>query len=130
MTRLNGAVDDDLVILARDRVEAAKTLVKRRPDVTAILANHDTIAIDVMQGLQEAGSRIPQDVSVIGQDGARQSPEGLPGLTTVCFSHSEVGYLAAELLLRQIESSEVAHGKIWVRSYLVERESCCEVRSV
>jgi DNA-binding LacI/PurR family transcriptional regulator len=53
---------------------------------------------------------------------------GLPGLTSVRFSHAEVGYLAAELLLKQIESNEVVHGNIWVRSYLVERESCCAAR--
>ena len=68
------------------------------------------------------------DTYVIGQDDAKQPPEGFPGLTTVRFSHSEVGYLAAELLLRQVESNEVVHGNIRVRSYLIERESCCEAR--
>jgi LacI family transcriptional regulator len=128
MTDLNGEVDEDLIIMAKDRVEATKALVGRRPDVTAVFADHDARAIEVMQGLQEAGLRIPQDVSVIGQDDAKQPPAGFPGLTTVRFSHSEVGYLAAELLLKQIESNEVVHGNIWVRSYLVERESCCEAR--
>jgi LacI family transcriptional regulator len=130
MAGLNGEVDEDLIVLAENRAEAIKALVKRRPDVTAIFANHDTEAIEAMEGLQEAGLRIPQDVSVIGQDDARQPPAGFPGLTTVRFSHSEVGYLAAELLLKQIESNEVVHGNIWVRSYLVQRESCCEVRPV
>ncbi len=128
MNKLNGEVDESLIIIADDPIEATKALMKRRPGVTAILADHDARAIEVMQGLQEAGLRIPQDVSVIGQDDARQPPEGLPRLTTVRFSHSEVGYLAAELLLRQIESNEVVHGNIWVRNYLVERESCCEAR--
>jgi LacI family transcriptional regulator len=128
MTNLNGEVDEGLIIFAEDRIEATKALIRRRPDVTAIFADHDARAIDVMQGLREAGLRVPQDVSVIGQDDAKQSPDGFPGLTTVRFSHSEVGYLAAELLLKQVESNEVVHGNIWVRSYLVERESCCEVR--
>jgi LacI family transcriptional regulator len=128
MTELNGEVDEDLIILAKNRVEATKALMKRRSNVTAIFADHDARAIEVMQGLLEAGLRIPEDVSVIGQDDAKQPPEGFPGLTTVRFSHSEVGYLAAEFLLRQIESNEVAHGNIWVRCYLIERDSCCEAR--
>ena len=128
MTQINGGVDEDLIILTENRVEAIKALMKRRPDVTAIFANHDTQAIEAMAGLREAGLRIPQDVSVIGQDDARQPPVGLPRLTTVRFSHAEVGYLAAELLLKQIESNEVLHGNIWVRCHLVERESCCEAR--
>lgn len=130
MANLNGEVDESLIIMADDRVEATKALVKRRLDVTAILADHDARAIEVMQGLLQAGLRIPQDISVIGQDDAKQSPAGFPGLTTVRFSHSEVGYLAAEFLLRQIESNEVVHGNIWVRNYLIERESCCEARPV
>jgi DNA-binding LacI/PurR family transcriptional regulator len=130
MANLNGEVDESLIILTQDRGKAAQTLMERRPDVTAILADHDARAIEVMQGLIDAGLRVPQDVSVIGQDDAKQPPEGLPGLTTVRFSHSEVGYLGAELLLKQIESSEVVHGNIWVRSHLVERESCCRVRPV
>jgi len=128
MTELNGEVDEDLIILAENRVEAIKALVRRRPDVTAIFANHDTEAIEAMEGLREACLRIPQDVSVIGQDDARQPPAGLPRLTSVRFSHTEVGYMAAEFLLKQIESNEVVHGNIWVRSYLIERDSCCEAR--
>lgn len=130
MANLNGGIDEDLIVLAENRVEATKALMRRRPDVTAIFADHDARAIEVMQGLHEAGLRIPQDVSVIGQDDAKRSPEGFPGLTTVRFSHSEVGYLAAELLLKQIESNEVVHGNIRVRCYLVERNSCCQARSV
>ena len=128
MIGLNGEIDESLIILAENRIEAIQTLMRRRPDVTAIFANHDTEAIEAMEGLQQAGLRIPQDVSVIGQDDARQPPAGLPRLTTVRFSHAEVGYLAAELLLKQIESNEVVHGNIWVRCHLVERESCCEAR--
>jgi DNA-binding LacI/PurR family transcriptional regulator len=101
----------------------------RRPDVTAIFAVHDAKAIEAMQGLRDMGLRVPEDVSVIGQDDARQSPEGYPALTTVRFSHMEVGYLAAELLLKQIENEEITRGNIWVRSHLVERESCCRART-
>jgi len=130
MTGLNGEVDPELVLLARDGNAAIKALMTQRPDITAIFANHDAKAIEAMRGLREMGLRIPDDVSVVGQDDAQPSPEGFPGLTTVRFSHFEVGYLAAELLLKQIENRDVVRGNIWVRSYLVERESCCSPRSV
>ena len=130
MAKFNGEVDEDLIILTKDRGKAAQALMKRRPDVTAIFADHDARAIEVMQSLLDAGLRIPQDVSIIGQDDAKQSPEDFPGLTTVRFSHSEVGYLAAELLLKQIESNQVVQGNIRMRSYLVERESCCKAHPV
>jgi len=130
MTDVNGEVDEELIVLARDGSEAVKILMTRRPDVTAILANHDGRAVEAMEGLLAMGLRIPEDISVIGQDDARQSPEGLPGLTTVRFSHFEVGYLAAEFLLKQIEEREIGRGNIWVRCHLVERESCSRPRAV
>ena len=130
MANLNGESDAELIILARDGARAVKSLMARRPDVTAIFAVHDAKAIEAMQGLRDMGLRVPEDVSVIGQDDARQSPEGYPTLTTVRFSHVEVGYLAAELLLKQIENEEITRGNIWVRSYLVARESCCRARAV
>lgn len=130
MADLNGGVDEELIVLAKDRNEAVKTLMARRPDVTAIFANHDGRAIEAIEGLQAMELCVPQDVSVIGQDDARESPEGLPGLTTVRFSHFEVGYLAAEFLLKQIENKEIGRGNIWVRCHLVERESCSRPRAV
>jgi len=60
------------------------------------------------------------------------SPRAVPrggASNTVRFSYFEVGYLAAELLLKQIENDEIVHGNIWVRSYLIERESCTKPRS-
>jgi DNA-binding LacI/PurR family transcriptional regulator len=45
-------------------------------------------------------------------------------LTTVGFSHFDVGYLAAGLLHQQIETEALSYGNLWVRSYLVERASC------
>ncbi len=129
MAELGWADAEELTALGSNGAGAVKSLMTRRPDVTAIFAVHDGRAIEVMQGLREIGLRVPEDVSVIGQDDARQPPAGYPALTTVRFSHVAVGYLAAELLLKQIENREIAYSNIWVRSYLVERESCCRPRA-
>lgn len=130
MANVNGEMGEELVVLAKDGANAVRALMVRQPDVTAIFADHDAKAIEAMQGLQMMGLRVPEDVSVIGQDNARQSPKGCPALTTVSFSPFMVGYLAAELLLKQIESNEIMMGNIWVRSHLIERESCCQARPV
>ncbi len=45
-----------------------KTLLKRTQEMTAIFCPNDLTAIGVMRALQEAGLRIPTDISVISVD--------------------------------------------------------------
>lgn len=124
MKEHTGTFDETMVSTAPHGIDATKTLMQRRPDITAIFAINDQRATEVLQGLRELKLRIPQDVSVIGVDDAVPAPEGFPSLTTVTFSHFEVGYWGAELLLRQIESKALYYANILVQSKIIERESC------
>jgi DNA-binding LacI/PurR family transcriptional regulator len=126
--RISDRVDEDLIAIGKNGYEAAQALMARRPDVTAIFAIEDANALAAVRGLQEMELRVPEDVSVIGLDDTSKPPEGCPALTTVAFPHSEVGYLAAELLLKQIESKELYYSNVVVRSKLVERDSCAPPR--
>jgi len=116
--------DEGLVAVDEDGRVAAKALLSRHPEVTAIMAIYDRVAIDVMRGLRELGLRIPEDISVVGLDNANPSPEGYPALTTVGFSHDHLGYLGAELLWRKLQDPEIGHAHIILHSHLVERSSC------
>ena len=128
MIEVNGEVNEDLIVVAADGTAAAKTLMAKWPEVTAIWAIYDDRALEVMVGLHEMGLRIPGDVSVIGLDDTCTSPEGCPELTTVGFPGKKVGSLAAEWLLRQLEDAEYRYAHIVVGSYLIERESCAKPR--
>lgn len=125
---VNSQVDEELIVVGRDGFEAAQTLIKQRPDVTAIFAVQDTNGAAAVRGLLAMGVRVPEDVSVIGLDDIAETSDLRPALTTVSFPHTEVGYLAAELLLRQIENNRLYCSTITVRCNLVERESCAAPR--
>lgn len=129
MAELGEEVGEELIAIGTDGAEAAKELMARRPDVTAIFAIHDENAVAAMQGLREIGLRVPEDVSVIGLDDSAKPPEGYPALTTVAFPHHTVGRLAAELLLKQIEDRTLLYSKVFVRSHLIERDSCSKPRN-
>jgi len=124
MLKLNGRVDEEWISVAENGAESAKALMQRRPDVTAMFAVDDETAIQAMEGLFELGLDVPRDVSVIGLNGYTDTPEGYPALTTVGYPQYEVGYCAAEMLLRQIEDNSMYYGHHFVRSYLVEGASC------
>ena len=128
MKELGQEVDEELIVLGKDGTDAVRKLLTRKPTVTAIFAIHDQRANEAMQGAMDMGLEIPRDISVIGLDDSEEPPVGFPGLTTVGFPHFDVGYLGAELLLRQIEDDNLCFGKLTVRSTLIERDSCAKPR--
>ena len=90
---------------------------------TALLAHNDDFAFGVLEALQEAGIRVPDDISVIGFDGADRIRGAQPSLSTVEVPLREIGAAGVELLLRQIEAEEVFSEHRVLPTQLRERES-------
>ena len=117
-------VGDAYISIAHDAETATTHLLASRPEVSAIFAMNDHIAYRAMRAAQAAGRTIPGDLSIVGIDGVFEPQEGLPRLTTVTFPHEEVGYLAAELLIKQFENSFLRNARLLVRSRLLSGNSC------
>jgi LacI family transcriptional regulator len=120
--------DPERIVIEPDVCQATQALLDRQPDVTAIFAVNDTAAVGVMRGLRARGIRVPEEVSVIGVGDDCPAPEGYPALTTIGFPSRKVGYLAGRLLLEQLDDEELAYGRIFVQSWVVERDSCAPPR--
>lgn len=82
----------------------ARELLRLADRPTAIFTSSDTQAFGVMEAAQEAGLRIPEDLSVIGFDDI-ESARYL-GLTTVRQPLYESGVAAARLVIDQIADPE------------------------
>ncbi|MEU9579905.1 LacI family DNA-binding transcriptional regulator [Streptomyces chilikensis] len=90
----------------RSGYEAARELLRRDPDLTAVVAANDTVALGVCAALREAGLRIPEDVSVAGFDDLPFSADAVPALTTVRLPLHEAGARAGRLALGTEEPPE------------------------
>ncbi|MER6345843.1 LacI family DNA-binding transcriptional regulator [Streptomyces sp. NPDC001595] len=120
--------DDSWVVESEDFTEASgrratTELLRRHPEVDAVLAASDTMAAGALAVLRAAGRRVPEDVAVIGFDDFTLAQHTEPRLTTVRQPLEEIGRTMVRLLLEEIEQPEVAWRHVIVRTRLVVRES-------
>ncbi len=101
---------------------AAEAILKAHPEVTALFAGNDKMAIGAMHYLRRAGVKVPEEVSVVGFDDMHHSAFVTPSLTTVHLPLYEVGVIACERLIERIlgKIDRVAER---LPTYLVVRES-------
>ncbi|MDP3949503.1 LacI family DNA-binding transcriptional regulator [Microbacterium sp.] len=77
---------------------AMQTLLERdRP--SAIFAASDQMALGVYRAVQEAGLRIPHDISVVGFDDVAEAAMYAPPLTTIAEDWAELGRQAVQAVL-------------------------------
>lgn len=118
-------IDDDRYVAIGDNLDAAvMQLLVEKPEVTALFALNDHIAYQAMRAAVGIGRKIPTDLSIASIDGVIKPSDGLPTLTTVAFPHEEVGYLAAELIIKQLENKHLRTAQLTVRSTLQHGGSC------
>ena len=93
-----------------------------RPD--AVFATSDPKAIGVIKAIQDAGLRVPQDISVMGFDDLDFSAMLNPPLTTVAQPFYEMGIRACKRLIQLIEKGKSSKSKVDVLpAELVIRQS-------
>lgn len=104
-------------------VRAAQSLLDRPELPTAILCSNDLTAIGAMIALQDAGVRVPEDVSVVGFDDIDLAHITRPALTTVNLPRERVGALAFEALQKMLRTKARPGAEYVVETQLQVRKS-------
>ena len=84
----------------------AGQLVARMPEVTAVFAANDHLALGLLRALGEHGRRVPEDVSVVGFDDVPESAYFRPPLTTVRQDFAALARTALDVLLGLVNGDE------------------------
>lgn len=116
---LNRVVFDDFSSDAGTRM--MHKLLDQAPDLDAIFANSDLIAIGAMNAIRERGLRVPEDISVIGYDDISLAKHSNPPLTTIRQNIPESGRLLVQNLVQYLETGVVTNVAVPVD--LIVRES-------
>ncbi len=102
---------------------ATLALLAQHPDITAIFAYNDLLALGALRACAELGRRVPADCAVVGFDDIPLADWVSPSLTTVRVDKAALGGQAVELLLSMLTSPESAPPAITVETRLMVRES-------
>lgn len=100
-----------------------RELIHRPKRPTAFFCSSDELAIAVIEECQKNNLAIPRDASVVGFDDTLAAKYNHPTLTSIRQPLIEMGKMAAEMLLQQIETKDLKPQKIMVPTELIIRES-------
>jgi DNA-binding LacI/PurR family transcriptional regulator len=101
----------------------AKELLGRNRPFSAVFAYNDNSAIAAIRVFQEAGLRVPHDISVVGFDDIQAAAFTNPTLTTVRQPLERMGEIAASTILDRIEGRAEYVPEIAIEPQFVVRQS-------
>jgi DNA-binding LacI/PurR family transcriptional regulator len=104
-------------------VAAMNALLERCPDLDAVFAASDAMALGAMTALLAHGRRIPDDVAVVGFDDLELALSADPPLSSVRQPIESQGREMARLLLRIIGSGDRTPTRVLLGTELIVRAS-------
>ncbi|MBA3868544.1 MAG: substrate-binding domain-containing protein [Anaerolineae bacterium] len=103
--------------------EAFKKLIAQTPDITAICAVNDSMAIGAIRAARTYGLNTPENFSVVGFDDIDWATHNDPPLTTVNIPKKQLGAEASRSLLALLVEPTLAPTNLIISVRLIERAS-------
>jgi LacI family transcriptional regulator len=105
-----------------------KQLLAKTKNFTALYCFNDTAAVGAIRAIADAGLTCPGDISVVGFDDISTAVYHLPSITTVRQPLRQMGDMAAQLLIKRIQSPNEAYADaVYFDPELIERESTAPI---
>lgn len=99
-------------------------LLDKMPDITAVFAMSDVMAVGAIRAVKDRGLRVPEDISVVGFDGIDIGNYMVPRLTTIRQHREGIASRSVEILLKCIDESVPAVYEV-EPFHFVQGESVC-----
>ena len=109
-----------------DGYHAMEQLFEQMPDLTAVFAMADVLAVGAIRAIRDRGLRVPEDVSVMGFDGIELGNYLSPRLTTVRQARERIADRSLEILLSDIAGERPAVHELLLFD-IVEGESAAKI---
>ncbi len=105
-----------------DAYDAMKSLIDSCPDITAVFAMSDVMAMGAIRALNDLGKKVPEDISLIGYDGIEPSQYYTPRLASIKQEQDQIAKSSVDILISCIRKKSDAVHQI-IPFQLIEGES-------
>ncbi|WP_407083014.1 LacI family DNA-binding transcriptional regulator [Paenibacillus polygoni] len=107
--------------------ESMRDLTASYPEMTAVFAANDILAIGALEWLAEQNISVPDQMSIVGFDNLEVSNLHWIKLTTVAQPRKEMGMKSAELLMTMIQEKDSKAASILFDTELIIRRTCAPI---
>jgi LacI family transcriptional regulator len=107
-----------------------RRLLEQRPDVDAVFACNDQMALGALKTTRELSLQVPQDLALVGYDDVPEAPFFSPPLSTVRQDLDQLGRSAVQELGRLIEAKQQEQTDIEPETILLQPELIVRESSV
>lgn len=108
---------------------ALNELLTRAPDLSAVVAQNDRMAVGILRAARELGLQVPDNLSVIGFDDMPLASYFDPPLTTMRQDTFAIGQACACLLMESLSQPDAGPRQIRLEASLVVRQTTAPFRS-
>jgi LacI family transcriptional regulator len=123
--------DDELIRIGdyryRSGYEAMADLLNTKPDITAVFAVSDEMAVGALHAAQDLGRKVPEDLSIIGFENIPLSSQVRPLLSTVAVPMYDIGAVAMRLLTKYMNDEPVESGQV-ILQYRIELRNSTKLK--
>lgn len=120
---------DDAPYSYENGYKMTRALLEECPEVTAVFAIADVLAIGALHAANEMGRSVPDQLSIFGFDGIPVGTYLNPPLSTVVQPIDEIAEVTCELLFSQIEGKPPRHvivsGEIQEKGTVASLDAAC-----
>jgi DNA-binding LacI/PurR family transcriptional regulator len=102
---------------------AMRVLLETNPEIDAVFAASDPMALGALRVLRDSGRRVPEDVALVGFDDSLLAGQTDPTLTSVYQPVEEMGRAMAALLYDLIRGVTPPEPYVILGTHLVDRQS-------
>jgi DNA-binding LacI/PurR family transcriptional regulator len=102
---------------------AMERMLLRHPEVNAVFAASDLMAVGALAVIERSGRRVPEDVAVIGFDDTPSASGATTPLSSIRQPIEEMGREAVSILVREMEDRDALPRQVVFATELVARDS-------